>query len=78
MEVTLQSAEDVNTLRELVRLAGQRGKIIGAGTIVSPDQVALAAEAGARYLESPGLDPRVVLAAHHQGIPILPGVSTPS
>lgn len=78
VEVTLQSDEDVLALREVVRLAEQRGKLVGAGTIVSPRQIPLAVAAGARYLVSPGLDPRVVLAAQEHGIPILPGVATPS
>ena len=78
VEVTLQSADDLLSLREVVRLAEERGKVVGAGTIVSPDQIAAAAEAGARYLVSPGLDPLVVAAAQRRGIPILPGVSTPS
>lgn len=78
VEVTLQSDEDLLALREVVRLGDARGKIVGAGTIVSPRQVPIAMAAGARYLVSPGLDPRVVLAAQEHGIPILPGVSTPS
>lgn len=78
VEVTLQSDEDLLALREVARLADARGKMVGAGTIVSPRQIPLAIEAGARYLVSPGLDPRVVLAAQELGIPMLPGVSTPS
>jgi len=78
VEVTLQSDEDLLALREVGRLADERGKIVGAGTIVSPRQIPLAVAAGARYLVSPGLDPRVVVAAREHGIPMLPGVSTPS
>jgi 2-dehydro-3-deoxyphosphogluconate aldolase/(4S)-4-hydroxy-2-oxoglutarate aldolase len=78
VEVTLQTDEDLEALREVARLGDARGKIVGAGTIVTPRQIPLAIAAGARYLVSPGLDPRVVLAAAEQGIPMLPGVSTPS
>ena len=78
VEVTLQSDEDLRALHEVARLAEERGKIVGAGTIVSARQIPLAIAAGARYLVSPGLDPRVVLAAQEHGIPMLPGVSTPS
>ena len=78
VEVTLQSDEDLLALREVGRLADERGKIVGAGTIVSSRQIPLAVAAGARYLVSPGLDPRVVVAAREHGIPMLPGVSTPS
>jgi len=78
VEVPLQSDEDEVALRELVRLGEERGKVVGAGTIVSPELVTAAQAAGARYLVCPGLDPRVVEAAQDAGLPILPGVATPS
>jgi Entner-Doudoroff aldolase len=78
VEVPLQSDEDERALREVVRLAGERGKLVGAGTIVTAGQVDQAADAGAAYLVSPGIDPLVVRAARERGIPILPGVATPS
>jgi Entner-Doudoroff aldolase len=78
VEVPLQTDEDERALRAVVAAAAERGKIVGAGTIITPAQVALAADAGAAYLVSPGLDPVVVRAAQDAGIPILPGVATPS
>jgi Entner-Doudoroff aldolase len=78
VELPLQSDDDERALREVVRRAGERGKSVGAGTIISPAQVRQAAGAGAAYLVSPGLDPAVVRAAQDAGIPILPGVATPS
>ena len=78
VEVPLQTEEDERALREVVRLAAERGKVVGAGTIITPDQVERAAAAGAAYLVSPGIDPVVVRAAQERGIPILPGVATPS
>lgn len=78
VEVPLQTDEDELALRELVRLGAERGKTVGAGTIIRPEQVAVARDAGARYLVSPGLDARVVEAARDAGLPILPGVATPS
>ena len=78
VEVPLQTPEDERALREVARLAEERGKVVGAGTIVSADQIPVARRAGARYLVSPGLDASLVLAAGQQGIPILPGVATPS
>jgi len=78
VEVTIQSEADVDALREVARLGRERGAVVGAGTIVRPDQVDVAIEAGAGYLVSPGLDPEVVRAAQAAGIPILPGVATPS
>ena len=78
VEVPLQTDEDERALRELVRLADERGKVVGAGTIITTEQVDRAGDAGAAYLVSPGIDPAVVRAAQERGIPILPGVATPS
>jgi Entner-Doudoroff aldolase len=50
----------------------------GAGTIIAAEQVPLARRAGASYLVSPGLDAGLVREAGHRGMPILPGVATPS
>lgn len=77
VELPLQTDEDERALREVVRLGVERGKAVGAGTVVTVDQVALAVDAGAAYVVSPGLDPEVVRAAQRHGIPILPGVATP-
>ena len=78
VEVPLQTAEDEVALREVARLGAERGKTVGAGTIVRPEQVALAREAGAGYLVSPGLDERILAAAGAVDLPLLPGVATPS
>lgn len=78
VEVPLQTPEDDRALREVVRLAAERGKAVGAGTIVSVAQVEQAVDAGAAYLVSPGLDAEVVEASRRHGIPILPGVATPT
>lgn len=78
VELPMQTAEDERALREVAAAGAARGKSVGAGTIISPAQVAVAVEAGAAYLVSPGLDPVVVRAAQEAGIPILPGVATPT
>eukprot|EP00658_Telonema_sp_P-2_P042945 TRINITY_DN30906_c0_g1_i2.p1 TRINITY_DN30906_c0_g1~~TRINITY_DN30906_c0_g1_i2.p1 ORF type:complete len:345 (-),score=52.27 TRINITY_DN30906_c0_g1_i2:384-1418(-) len=50
--------------------------VVGAGTVLSVDQVGEAADAGAAFLVSPAVDPVVIAAAHARGLPILPGVAT--
>ncbi|MEK8225380.1 bifunctional 4-hydroxy-2-oxoglutarate aldolase/2-dehydro-3-deoxy-phosphogluconate aldolase [Oerskovia sp. M15] len=50
----------------------------GAGTVVNAGQVDQAVDAGARFLVSPGLSVDVVRRAQHHGLPIFPGVATPS
>jgi len=78
VEVPLQSSEDERALREVVRRGADRGKAVGAGTILTVAQIDRAVEAGAAYLVAPGLDADVVHAAQERGIPILPGVASPS
>ncbi|WP_285136260.1 bifunctional 4-hydroxy-2-oxoglutarate aldolase/2-dehydro-3-deoxy-phosphogluconate aldolase [Microbacterium sp. lyk4-40-TSB-66] len=78
VEVPLQTEEDERVLRELSSRAAANGRSVGAGTILHPEQVEVARAAGAAYLVSPGLDPRVVEAARAADLPILPGVATPS
>ncbi len=51
---------------------------IGAGTILSTDQVSDAVEAGAQFGLAPGLNPSVVKAARDHDLPFIPGVATPS
>lgn len=51
---------------------------IGAGTILSMEQVSDAADAGAQFGLAPGLNPSVVKAARDQNLPFIPGVATPS
>ncbi|PFG33814.1 bifunctional 4-hydroxy-2-oxoglutarate aldolase/2-dehydro-3-deoxy-phosphogluconate aldolase [Sanguibacter antarcticus] len=75
IEVTYRTAgaqAALTALKELPEL------IVGAGTVVRPDQVDSAAAAGAQFLVSPGLNVDVVRRAQAAGLPILPGVATPS
>lgn len=52
--------------------------LVGAGTVLTTDQVNRAVEAGAKFIVSPGLNPTVVDYCVKRGIPIIPGCSTPS
>ena len=54
------------------------GILVGAGTIVSTAQVDTALAAGAMFVVSPGLQVEVVRACQDKGIPVLPGVFTPT
>lgn len=78
VEVPLQTPDDEQALRAVARLAAGRGKVVGAGTIITAGQIPLAQRAGARYLVSPGFDAGLVREARQRGVPILPGVATPS
>jgi 2-dehydro-3-deoxyphosphogluconate aldolase/(4S)-4-hydroxy-2-oxoglutarate aldolase len=52
--------------------------VAGAGTVLSAEQARAAVKAGARFIVSPGLDDSVVAVANEHGIPIYPGIMTPS
>lgn len=75
IEVTYRTAGAQAALTALEALPDL---IVGAGTVVRPDQVDSAAAAGAQFLVSPGLSVEVVQRAQAAGLPILPGVATPS
>ena len=52
--------------------------LIGAGTMLSTEQVDRAVAAGAKFIVSPGLNPKVVTYCQEKNIPIVPGVVTPT
>ena len=52
--------------------------ILGAGTVLSEDNVRAAADCGARFAVAPGLNPKVVEYAFESGLPFAPGIATPS
>jgi 2-dehydro-3-deoxyphosphogluconate aldolase/(4S)-4-hydroxy-2-oxoglutarate aldolase len=51
---------------------------VGAGTVLDPSQAQAALAAGASFLVAPGFDPAVVEFALAHGVPIVPGVCTPT
>lgn len=52
--------------------------MLGAGTLLTPDQVKQAVDAGATFAVAPGCSPRVIEAAKANGLLLAPGVCTPS
>ena len=52
--------------------------VVGAGTVLTTDQVDQAVEAGAKFIVSPGLNPKVVKYCVDKNIPITPGTNSPS
>ncbi len=52
--------------------------LVGAGTVLTPEQADAAKTAGAKFIVSPGLNPNVVRHCQKIGIPIIPGTSNPS
>ena len=52
--------------------------VLGAGTVTTPEEVAAARTAGARFAVAPGCNPDIVKLAQAAGLPFWPGVCTPS
>lgn len=76
VELPIQSDDDVEALSVVAAAARERGRVVGAGTVVTVEQVELAARAGAAFTVSPGFDEVVVRASAAAGLPPLPGVAT--
>lgn len=66
-------------LTALARVRADRPEaLLGAGTVLDGAAARAAVEAGARFLVSPSLHPEVIRTGHRYGVPVFPGVSTPT
>lgn len=52
--------------------------LVGAGTVLTTEQVDAAVSAGAKFIVSPGLNPKIVKYCVDKGIPVTPGTTNPS
>ena len=76
MELTLRTGSALQAI-ERIR-SGVPEMLIGAGTVLEPDQVDAVLAAGAVFAVSPGLSPDVVRRAQQRGLPFAPGIMTPT
>lgn len=76
LEITLRTDCALDAIRAIK--AEVEGAIVGAGTVNTPADVARAVEAGSEFLVSPGSTPSLIDAVLESGVPILPGVNSPS
>lgn len=76
IEVTLRTPGALDAIRAI---AGEvPAAVVGAGTVITPEQVGPCVAAGARFLVSPGWTDALLEAMRGSGVPFLPGVSTAS
>lgn len=75
-EITFRTACAKEAIAEITR--AMPDMLVGAGTVLTPEQADEAIEAGAKFIVSPGLNPRVVKHCIERNVPILPGCATPS
>ncbi|MGC5379158.1 bifunctional 4-hydroxy-2-oxoglutarate aldolase/2-dehydro-3-deoxy-phosphogluconate aldolase [Micromonospora sp. DT68] len=78
VEVPVATPDAVPALCAAVEAGRERGRIVGAGTVLDESQVVAAADAGAAFTVAPGLDLAIADAAAARGLPHLPGVATPT
>ena len=77
IEVPLNSPEPLISIRRMVKAAGDRATI-GAGTVLTADEVEAVAAVGGKIIVSPNTDARVIRAARAAGLQSWPGAMTPS
>ena len=77
LEAPLNSPEPYDTIRQLAEAHGDTC-LIGAGTVLTPEQVQRTADAGGRIVVSPNFNAEVVRATKRLGMISCPGVFTPS
>ncbi|MBK0328534.1 bifunctional 4-hydroxy-2-oxoglutarate aldolase/2-dehydro-3-deoxy-phosphogluconate aldolase [Rhodobacteraceae bacterium F11138] len=73
LEVTLRTPVALDAIRIMSEVPGG---VVGAGTLITPEDVRAASAAGARFGVSPGATDRVLTACEDQNLPILPGAAT--
>ncbi|MER8010408.1 bifunctional 4-hydroxy-2-oxoglutarate aldolase/2-dehydro-3-deoxy-phosphogluconate aldolase [Streptomyces sp. NPDC094149] len=76
VEVTLRTPAAPEAIRAIA--AEVPDAVVGAGTVITPEQVRESVAAGARFLVSPGWTDVLLEAMRASGVPFLPGVSTTS
>jgi 2-dehydro-3-deoxyphosphogluconate aldolase / (4S)-4-hydroxy-2-oxoglutarate aldolase len=76
MEITFRTSATADAIEAIRNQVPDM--TVGAGTILTPEQVDHAIEAGAVYGLAPGFNPRVAEHAVKKGLPFIPGVTTPS
>ena len=75
-EVTFRTAAAEESIRRMCQAYPEM--LVGAGTVLTTEQVDQAVEAGARFIVSPGFDPEIVDYCLEKEIPVFPGCITPS
>lgn len=77
LEISLATPFALEAVTTLVREVGDDA-VIGAGTVVDAASARMAIDAGARFLLAPNLDEEVLRTGHRYGVPVFPGVATPT
>jgi 2-dehydro-3-deoxyphosphogluconate aldolase/(4S)-4-hydroxy-2-oxoglutarate aldolase len=74
-EVTMRTSAAIGAMKEI---SAYDEILLGAGTVLTPDQVDMAVDAGARYIICPGMHESVIERCLELNVLVIPGVITPS
>jgi 2-dehydro-3-deoxyphosphogluconate aldolase/(4S)-4-hydroxy-2-oxoglutarate aldolase len=74
-EVTFRTAAAEQSIRTMSK---QQGLLVGAGTVLNADTAKRAVDAGAKFIVSPGFNPKTVRWCLDNNVPITPGTATPT
>jgi len=75
IEITLRTSAAIAAIETL---AGEGDLLVGAGTVLTAAQAEAAVAAGASFIVSPGVSAAVVTWCRNAGVPVIPGVATPT
>ena len=75
-EITFRTACAAEAIKKITETYPEM--LVGAGTVLTTEQVDAAIAAGSKFLVSPGLNPKVTAYCLSKGVPMLPGCSNPS
>ncbi len=75
-EVTFRTAAAEESIRIMSTKFPEM--LVGAGTVLTTEQVDRAVNAGAKFIVSPGLNPKIVKYCIDKGVPVTPGTANPS
>lgn len=76
LEITLRSDAALEAIRRIGKEIPE--VLVGAGTVLSGEDMHAVAKAGGRFAVSPGLTPNLLAAAEQEAIPLIPGVASAS
>ena len=75
-EITFRTDAAADAIRQIRE--NRPDMLVGAGTVLTLEQLEKAVEAGSQFIVSPGMNPEIVKAAQVKGLPIYPGCATPT
>ena len=75
-EITFRTAAAADAIKAMTDAYPEM--LVGAGTVITVEQARKAIECGAKFIVSPGLDQEVVQYCQEQGVPVTPGIITPT